>query len=393
MDLDVSHSEDLTRDELAALVRRVFAPRPEDTGLAVLIDLPDERVPDDEEWADRRRTAAAWVAELRRSDLGLPVALYSYWNVRLDNADLPDLAWRLESVLDDGVLDSAKSVAFDDVFRGHSILMAPTRFSATAPLKLAARRYGFRAATMPGFTREMIPALRLDYEEVDRRVRRLAALLDEATGADFLFEFEARGRGSAELHLDLRFRAAHASSGLAREPGEAWNLPSGESFIVPYEGENEGEPSRSHGTLPVELDGEVVCYVIRENRAVDADDGGPVARREKELLRAEPAYGNLAELGLGVLADFGVQPIGKVLLDEKLGLHIAFGRSDHFGGRVGAADFSRPDAVVHVDRVYLPETQPRVLVRRVDLTIGGEPRPLMGDGSYVEDLHSSGSPL
>ena len=55
------------------------------------------------------------------------------------------------------------------------------------------------------------------------------------------------------------------------------------------------------------------------------------------------------ELGLGVLAAFGVKPIGKVLLDEKLGLHIAFGRSEHFGGRVGPGNFSSPDAVIHID--------------------------------------------
>jgi hypothetical protein len=29
---------------------------------------------------------------------------------------------------------------------------------------------------------------------------------------------------------------------------------------------------------------------------------------ERDRLLGEPAYGNLAELGLGVLADFGVEP-------------------------------------------------------------------------------------
>ncbi|HVQ26558.1 MAG TPA: hypothetical protein VMV01_15330, partial [Planctomycetota bacterium] len=70
---------------------------------------------------------------------------------------------------------------------------------------------------------------------------------------------------------------------------------------------------------------------------------------------------------------------------EKLGLHVAFGRSDHFGGRVGAKDFSSPEAVVHVDRVYLPELQPRVRVAAVDLVgPAGEREPLMRDGSYVK---------
>ncbi len=155
---------------------------------------------------------------------------------------------------------------------------------------------------------------------------------------------------------------------------------------MPYEGEREDGPSRSQGTLPVELDGEVVFYTIRENRAVAVEGSGPVARRETERLRREPAYGNLAELGLGVLAGFGVKPIGQTLLDEKLGLHIAFGRSDHFGGQVGAAQFSKPDAVVHIDRVYLPETQPRVRVCRVDLLTADAVRPLMRDGAYLDDV-------
>lgn len=377
----MSSDPTLSRDELAALVRRVFHVRPDDTGIAVLIDLPDRRTADAPTWRDRRRIAHEWAVELAGSDLGLPVHLYGYRNVGMNNADLPPTAWLLDVPADDAdALEPSVAQPFDDVLRHHSILLAPTRFSATAPLKLAAPRYGFRAATLPGFTRAMIGALRLDYGEVARRVERLKVLLDPATGADFLFEVAGR---RVELHLDLRFRLAHASTGLVHEPGTAGNLPSGEAYLVPYEGERPGEPSRSRGTLPVELDGEVVCYEIRENRAVAVAEGGEVAAREAELLRREPAYGNLAELGLGVLADFGVEPLGEILIDEKLGLHIAFGRSDHFGGQVGAGDFSRPEAVVHIDRVYLPATQPRVQVRRVDLVMDGAARPLMRDGTYA----------
>jgi hypothetical protein len=78
-----------------------------------------------------------------------------------------------------------------------------------------------------------------------------------------------------------------------------------------------------------------------------------------------------------------VKPIGEILLDEKLGLHLAFGRSDHFGGQVGPAQFSSHDAVIHIDRVYVPETQPDVKVVAVDLQMGdGTTVPLMRDGAY-----------
>jgi hypothetical protein len=78
--------------------------------------------------------------------------------------------------------------------------------------------------------------------------------------------------------------------------------------------------------------------------------------------------------------------VGEILLDEKLGLHVAFGRSDHFGGSVGAKDFTAPDKVIHIDRVYIPEVQPQVRVLSVDLEAPGEaPAPLMRDGRFVSE--------
>jgi leucyl aminopeptidase (aminopeptidase T) len=269
----------------------------------------------------------------------------------------------------------------EKVYAEYPILIAITKFSSTAPLKMAAKKFGIRAATMPGFSEAMIPALRLDYTEINRRVNILKDLLDRATGADMLF---SHPKGESRLHLDLRHRAAHASGGLLPEPGIAGNLPSGEAYIVPYEGEIEGDPSLSEGELPVQFGAEVVIYHIEGNRATRVLTKGPESEREAELLAKEPAYANLAELGLGVLAPFGVKPIGAVLLDEKLGLHIAFGRSEHFGGQVGPDAFSSPGAVVHVDRVYVPEMQPDICPESVHLQLeGGDVLPLMEKGEYV----------
>ena len=256
--------------------------------------------------------------------------------------------------------------AFAEIFRTHSILMAVTELSATAPLKLMAKKFGFRAATMPGFSPAMVPSLRLDYEEINRRVVQLKEWLDRAEGADLTFQ--VAGGPECRLILDLRHRTGHASGGLLHEPGTAGNLPSGEAYIVPYEGEIEGDASASAGRLPVQFGNEVVVYEIAGNKAVRVEGQGAAARREAEYIAREPAYANLAELGLGVLADFGVKPCGSLLLDEKLGLHIAFGRSDHFGGQIGTAQFSRPEGVVHIDRVYLPSVQPLVQVRKVTLS-------------------------
>jgi hypothetical protein len=380
-----SPNEQMTGPELVALVRRVFQPRADEGAMAILVDLPDAQVPDDAPWAARRSIAEAWMEELtaHRADLGLEVHLVIYPNIHTNNGDLPERAWLhaggpLPSA---NALDPSASTAFADLYATHPILIALTKFSATAPLKLAAKQHPIRAATMPGFRADMIPALRLDYAEVNRRVDLLKDLLDRAEGADFRFDTPS---GSCQLHVDLRHRTAHASGGLLPRPGLAGNLPSGEAYIVPYEGEIAGDPSRSSGIMPVQFGTELVRYRIVQNRALEVLSEGPKSRAEAEMLAREPAYGNLAELGLGVLSAFGIQPIGEILLDEKLGLHLAFGRSDHFGGQVGPAQFSGPEAVIHIDRVYVPGTQPDVKVLAVDLTMAdGGTLALMRNGEYV----------
>jgi len=382
-------SERLTGPELLNLVQRVFEPQPSEKALGIMVDLPDAKVGDDAAWAARRQTALEWVELLRglKAEHGMEVVLVAYPNAHTNNGNLPGHAWiltggPLPAKAED--LDPATAVPMTQVYDTHPILIAITKFSSTAPLKMAAKSHPFRAATMPGFGSNMVPALRLDYAEVNRRVNLLKGLMDKATGADFVFRSPA---GEDRLHLDLRHRTGHASGGLLPKLGVAGNLPSGEAYIVPYEGEVEGDPSRSEGILPVQFGEEVVRYRITRNSAVEVLTQGPVSEKEADFLKREPAYGNMSELGLGVLAAFGVKPIGVVLLDEKLGLHIAFGRSEHFGGQVGPDAFSSPDNVIHIDRVYVPETQPDVTVVSVDFHMeDGTTLPLMRDNDYVVDF-------
>jgi hypothetical protein len=61
----------LTASELAALVARVFVPTEEDRFLGVMVDLPDDRFPDDEPWRRRRAVAEAWVGLLEQQADGL----------------------------------------------------------------------------------------------------------------------------------------------------------------------------------------------------------------------------------------------------------------------------------------------------------------------------------
>lgn len=377
----------LTTRDLVDLVRSVFPPHPGDRALGVLVDVPRDPALDNPDWRLRRSMAEEWSRALREGAPSIPleaVHLVAYPDVGSNNADLPVEAFLVGGGLPPdaaGLPAAGEKRTFRSVFESVQLFLAPTEYSTTAPLKNAARTNGFRAATMPGFSEKMLPALRIDYGEVGRRVALLKDRLDRAESAEVVFETD-QGRLCPML-FDLRWRQAHESSGRFPDKGTAGNLPSGETYIVPYEGEG-AEPSRTKGTLPVQVDEAIVFFKIDANKAVSAEGTGPGFQAEVEHLRREPAYGNLAELGFGVLGDFGLEPVGEILLDEKLGLHVAFGRSDHFGGRIGPADFSSPREVIHLDRIYIPATQPRILVRSVVFHYPDvPPEPVMENGRYL----------
>ena len=382
--------EPLSQDDLLLLIGSVFSPGPEDKHLGILVDIPDTISPDNEQWKTRRAMAADWATKIRavRQKLDLEsVDLIFYPNVHSNNADLPPKAYIADKLLVPLIPDTLNNWTNGQDFRsllsGYQMILAPTQFSATAPLKLLAKELNFRAATMPGFSESMIPALKLNYDEINQRVLCIKNILDPATGMDIHFNLSS-GQ-SCTTHFDLRFREAHASGGRFPESGTAGNLPSGECYIVPYEGEL-GTPSLSSGTLPVQLNNEVVLYKIENNRAVEILSRGPVSEAEKEKINREQAYANIAEIGFGILNDFAIKPVGQILLDEKLGLHIAFGRSDHFGGSVGVKDFSSSEAVEHTDRIYLPEIQDQISIERVDICYENQKMSLMIDNQYQNGI-------
>jgi leucyl aminopeptidase (aminopeptidase T) len=255
-------------------------------------------------------------------------------------------------------------VPLDEVFSAADLLIAPTEFSATAPCKMLAKKHNFRGTTMPGFVLEMLPSLGLDYAAVNERIMALKNRLDRAERELMVF---STASGDYTLDADLRHRIATPSSGMFHDDMIVGNLPSGETYIVPYEGEIEGQPSGTSGLLPVQFGDEIVVYRIEANRAVEVMSSGPVSERERRMLAAEPAYGNIAELGHGVLGEFGCTAVGNLLMDEKLGLHVAFGRSEHFGGIVSPKSFNDPKNVIHIDRVYVPSLQPDIAVHSVTL--------------------------
>jgi leucyl aminopeptidase (aminopeptidase T) len=155
--------------------------------------------------------------------------------------------------------------------------------------------------------------------------------------------------------LDFRNRKPIKDDGDCKEKGKVINLPSGEAFIAP----NDLPDSNTKGILPIQKGNKVNLYKVEHNRIVSAKYEDDLIKK----IREDPAVGNIAEFAIGVLSDFGIKPCGTILLDEKLGIHIALGRNDHFGGLIGPYKFKKKENVWHQDYVYIKEMQPKIKIK------------------------------
>lgn len=321
---------------LDKLLLDVFAPDASDIAL-IMVDEPVDGIPDNPDWAERRAMAETW----RAGFAGLGVATLpftTYAATGANNGNLPALGRQGDRV-----------ITLEEEIARATIVVAMTKYSATAPLSMMTKKYpGLRVASMPNVLKRMEQsALAADYVEVARKAGILARLLNAAYTAEVIF---ATGH---TFQFDLRYREAHADDGMCRRDKQGFrliNLPSGEAFIVPYEGERPDEPSRTGGEIPLDWKGHQYVFMVRNNRIERISGDGPDRSYLEDHFALDPARRNIAELGLG--CNDRAIITGNVLEDEKAGFHWAYGRSEHLGGTVGPDAFTDPAHVVHHDVVY-----------------------------------------
>lgn len=357
---------------LTKLLRDVFAPDEQDTAL-VMVDVPTPLIPDFPDWAERRLMAAEWRETLERMGVRT-LPLLSYPATGANNSDLPATG-RQEGV----------EVPMEKTISTATLVIAMTRYSATAPLSMMTRKWPtLRAASMPNVLRRMEQsALAADYRLVARKAAILAQWLDEAAGAEVKFST------GHQCFFDLRFRLAHADDGMCQRDKKGFrviNLPSGEAFIVPYEGEKPGEPSRTAGEIPLAWKSHTYTLGVEGNRIISVRGSGPDRGWLTEHFDVDPMRRNIAELGLGCNDQAIIT--GNVLEDEKAGFHWAYGRSEHLGGVIGPDRFLKPEHVVHHDVVYARGC-PIEIARMTLINPDGTKRLVIADGSYTPAIDSA----
>ena len=296
------------------MFKDVFAPQSGEKVL-FLIDTSHDNIKDNEIWKDRRKMAQEWYTIFKEmgAKAGFSIDWLEYKATGLHN-----------SLINPEILN---------MVRKSNLVIAMTEYSATSSLLPICKNQGTgsRCASMPGVERRMEEtAFRANYQQVKKYAISIAKMLNDAEGAEIVFST------GDKLNIDLRNRIADADTGDCTQTGQAINFPSGEACIVPYEAAideiNVFGESKTEGIWPVMYNGDLLKFIIKNNRIVDIIGKGKKANEMRKFFMENTTRKNVAELGIGCNPRAVIT--GNVLEDEKVGLHIAYGMSTHLGGKV-----------------------------------------------------------
>lgn len=337
---------------LEKLLIDVFNPQPEEKVL-IIQDLPHGNLKLNKEWAQRLKMVKEWHRGFLKLAKKRKLKIYpvlSYKATGVDNASLPQFGKM-----------KRKKVIIEKILKEINLCLAFTEYSASAPLIRFAKKFNqLRITSLPRVSKRMEETvLSTDYNEIARKSSILASKLSRAIGAKVKFST------NHQFYFDLRNRKAEKDDGKCHpdkvlEKIPLINLPSGEAFIAPYEGENLkiGE-SKTYGYIPIKEGKKIIVLKVDKNKIVEVIGKGIAAERKRRFFFSDKGRRNISELGLGCNEKDVVT--GNILEDEKTGFHWAYGLSDHLGGVTGANDFENPQNAVHTDVVYAPKNPIKIL--------------------------------
>jgi leucyl aminopeptidase (aminopeptidase T) len=236
-----------------------------------------------------------------------------------------------------------------DLMTRFDVALCPTSKSLThTDARRAASAAGARVATLPGVTEAiMVRCMNADYGRIAARTARICERMATTRVV------RVTAPAGTDITMPIAGRTPHASSGLFREKGQWGNLPTGESYLAPLEGQSSGVVVVDGSMAGVGVTATPIRIAVEAGYATDITGG-----READALRAllEP-HGQdartLAEFGIGT-NDRAILT-GVILEDEKVmgTIHIAFGDNKSMGGTVRVA--SHLDGLVTQPSVWFDD--------------------------------------
>lgn len=354
---------------LSHLLRTIFNPRKGEK-LCILIDLEDPSLVKDlaflnnQKYPVQKKGYDIFYQGLRNGvmkELGLATCdLYAYQSTGGSNLELPETA-----TATNGKIVSLK----ENVYPLYDIILCITDYSATAPLTAAAKRYGFRGATMHGMNDVILKSgLAVDYHDVSRETEKLRLGLTHADSVDIDFAVASH---DYHLHIDLGRQEAQKSHGICQAEADVVNLPAGEVYFVPI---------NAKGSFPMKFDDGTIAIMHVEQcrvKAIDLLRGNQKAVNEmSHKFQADPAASVLGELGFGTQ----VLPFANSdIQDEKIfgTFHLATGRNDHLNGNVTLDKFANKRNATHDDILFSSTKTPEIIVKQVRMSRNGQSKVLI----------------
>jgi aminopeptidase len=239
--------------------------------------------------------------------------------------------------------------AIAEIMKMVDVVLCPTSKSLThTDARRAASAEGVRIGTLPGVTEDiMIRCMNADYQKISERTLKLCELLEKCRVVRVI------SPSGTDITLPVQGRTAHASSGLFRARGQWGNLPTGEAYLAPLEGQSNGIVVVDGSMAGVGVVMEPIRIVVKDGLASEIS-GGQEAAKLMELLAPHGKDGrNVAEFGIGT--NDKAMLTGVILEDEKVmgTIHIAFGDNKSMGGAVRVA--SHLDGMVKQPTVWLDD--------------------------------------
>ncbi len=263
-------------------------------------------------------------------------------------------------------IGSAMHLAQASVFMAR--MVAGERISFRDPMTDLAEKLRLRHAHMPGFTEEMmVQGMAADYGEIQQRAQRVHALVSRAR------RITITSPAGTDVRIDLDPKRPWIVCDGVIKPGEVRNLPDGEVFGAPIDGNGSVVIDGCFGDVLSATYGDIgatpLAYRLERGRCVRGSvrcDNADLKRDfERVTFETDENSNRIGELGIGLNTHLTTL-IGNILQDEKFpGAHIALGSP--YPWMTGATW----DSAAHNDGV----------MRNPTILVGG--MTLMANGRFV----------
>ncbi len=229
------------------------------------------------------------------------------------------------------------------------VVVCPTAKSLThTDARRNAVKLGVRVGTMPGISIDtMVRCLSADYDKIIQLTDTIAQKLE---GVSTIRVTTEKG---TDIVMPVKGRKIIPSTGVLKNKGDSGNLPSGEVYLAPWEGQSNGRLVVDGSMAGLGMLEEPITIEVRNGYAEEIQGGAQAEKLIDMLDKAGRDARAVAEFGIGT--NYKAILTGMILEDEKVfgTIHIAFGNNLTMGGNIAVN--SHLDGLVTEPNVYFDD--------------------------------------